>query len=142
MYSEDDKKRILDKLLPPWNMKIADLARTEGISLTSLYMWRKELGYDSQLRMAKNNMMADAATQTEQTLSSEDKFTIVMETYDMTADELHAYCRDNDLREEHVLIWRDNCLRANETSATQLAIERQELRRLQRENRRLRREQK
>ena len=90
MYSEDDKKRILDKLLPPWNMKIADLARTEGISLTSLYMWRKELGYDSQLRMAKNNMMADAATQTEQTLSSEDKFTIVMETYDMTADELHG----------------------------------------------------
>ena len=142
MYSEEDKKRILDKLLPPHNVKMADLARLEGVSLTSLYMWRKELGYDSQLKAAKRQMMNDQTSQAEQWLTSEDKLTIVMETYEMTSEELSQYCAANDLIAEHVLIWRENCLRANEQSETQLAIERQELRRLQRENRRLRREKK
>lgn len=142
MRSEEDKKRILDKLLPPHNVKMADLARLEGVSLTSLYMWRKELGYDSQLKAAKRQMLNDQTSQAEQWLTSEDKFTIVMETYEMTSEELSQYCAMNDLVPEHVLIWRENCLRANEQSETQLAIERQELRRLQRENRRLRREKK
>ena len=142
MHSEDDKKRILDKLLPPWNIKIADLARQEGISLTSLYLWRKELGYDSQLKAAKQKLQNDQTSQAEQMLSSEDKFVIVMETYDMTKDELQDYCQENELIVDHVLLWRENCIRANERSETQLAIDRQELRRLQRENRRLRRENK
>src|SRR5690625_580540 len=41
-YSEERKANILAKLLPPHNMKVADVAAQEGISLPTLYNWRKQ----------------------------------------------------------------------------------------------------
>ncbi|RJG37755.1 hypothetical protein D1Z90_19575 [Motilimonas pumila] len=39
-YSEERKQQILNKLLPPLNMTVAEVARNEGIGLQTLYNWR------------------------------------------------------------------------------------------------------
>jgi len=39
-YSEERKQQILNKLLPPSNMTIAEVSRSEGIGLQTLYNWR------------------------------------------------------------------------------------------------------
>ncbi|WP_370300581.1 transposase, partial [Rheinheimera baltica] len=39
-YSEERKQQILNKLLPPSNMTVAEVSRIEGIGLQTLYNWR------------------------------------------------------------------------------------------------------
>jgi len=40
-YSSERREALLKKLLPPFNMTVAELARQEGISEQTLYNWRK-----------------------------------------------------------------------------------------------------
>ncbi len=138
-HSKEEKQRILDRLLPPSSMKMSEVARIEGVSVTTLYLWRRELGYDDKIKCAQLKA-AEEATQTaaENWLTAEDKFLIVVDTHGMTQEELEAYCEENELIPSHVLCWRENCIRANDFGSTQLAMERQLKRQLLRENRRLR----
>ena len=140
MKTNAEKRRILDRLLPPHNCKITDLAREAGVSVTSIYLWRKEFGYDVKQREAQLRAAENMLSEAEACLTAEDKFLIVVETAEFTPEELKQYCSDNNLCAEHVLQWRENCIRANETDGTQLAFERQQTRELLRENRRMRRE--
>ena len=140
MKSNAEKRRILDLLLPPHNYKIADVAREAGVSITSIYLWRKEFGYDVKMREAQLEASQNMLSEAEACLSAEDKFLIVVETAEYTPDELKQYCSNNNLVAEHVLQWRENCIRANETDETLLSFERQQTRELIRENRRMRRE--
>lgn len=39
-YSSERKEAILNKLLPPLNMTVAEVARSEGMSEQTLYTWR------------------------------------------------------------------------------------------------------
>ena len=41
-YSEERKQVVLSKLLPPLHMTVAEVSRTEGIGLQTLYNWRDE----------------------------------------------------------------------------------------------------
>src|SRR5690606_2638372 len=41
-YSEGRKEAVLSKLLPPYSMTVAELARQEGISEPTLYTWRNK----------------------------------------------------------------------------------------------------
>lgn len=41
-YSPDRKEAMLSKLLPPYNLTVAEPARQEGISEATLYSWRKQ----------------------------------------------------------------------------------------------------
>ena len=42
-YSEERKQQILSKLLPPSNLSVAEVARTEGVGLQTLYKWRDKV---------------------------------------------------------------------------------------------------
>jgi hypothetical protein len=116
------------------------VAKEAGVSVTSIYLWRKEFGYDVKMREAQIQASQNMLSEAEACLSAEDKFLIVVETVEYTPEELKQYCSDNNLDPDHVLQWRENCIRANETDGTQLSFERQQTRELLRENRRMRRE--
>ena len=42
-YSPERKAALINKLLPPQNMSVAELSRQEGISQATLYAWRTKL---------------------------------------------------------------------------------------------------
>ena len=41
-YSIERKAAILNKLLPPSNMTVAEVAREEGVAQQTLYNWRSD----------------------------------------------------------------------------------------------------
>ncbi|MFT7387550.1 MAG: transposase-like protein, partial [Candidatus Endobugula sp.] len=41
-YSSERKAAILNKLLPPLNMAVAEVAREAGVSAQTLYNWRSK----------------------------------------------------------------------------------------------------
>ena len=41
-YSKERKEAVLKKMMPPHNRSIVDLAREEGISEATLYLWRRQ----------------------------------------------------------------------------------------------------
>ncbi|NMY75283.1 transposase, partial [Pseudomonas sp. WS 5071] len=42
-YSPERKAALLNKLLPPLNHSVAELARQEGVPEATLYAWRTKL---------------------------------------------------------------------------------------------------
>ena len=42
-YSPERKAALINKLLPPQNMSVAELSRQEGIAPATLYAWRAKL---------------------------------------------------------------------------------------------------
>ncbi|HDI59054.1 MAG TPA: hypothetical protein ENF48_01640, partial [Desulfobacteraceae bacterium] len=41
-YSKERKEAVLKKMMPPHNRSIVELAREEGISEATLYIWRRQ----------------------------------------------------------------------------------------------------
>jgi len=54
-YAPERREAVLKKMLPPHNRPIRELAREEGISEATLYLWRKQA-------RAEGRLMPDADT--------------------------------------------------------------------------------
>jgi|TARA_R110002012_G_scaffold222771_2_gene394677 transposase-like protein len=88
-YSIERKEVLLKKLLPPHNLTVAEVARQEGVSDATLYVWRQQ---------AK---LGAAAVPGEQTLTdnwpAEAKLAVVIETATLSEIELSEHCRRKGL---------------------------------------------
>ncbi|USD64080.1 IS3 family transposase [Vibrio sp. SCSIO 43136] len=100
--SAERKEAILKKLLPPYSMSVAEVAKEEGISTATLYHWRKQL-------RRSGAAVPNSNTSSEQ-WSAQTKLAIVAETYSMTENELSQYCREKGLYPEEVQGWRSECM--------------------------------
>jgi transposase-like protein len=106
-YPKELKDSIIARMLPPNNVPIPDLAKETGIPKDTLYSWRikhrdNTPGKHSAERQDSSN-----------TLTSEDKFSIVIETAGMNEIELSQYCRQKGLYPEQIAAWRTSCRHAN-----------------------------
>ena len=111
-YSKEFKDSIIARMLPPSNACIPDLARETGISRDTLYCWRiKHRNTNGSTK--KNQRAAD-------TLSSEDKFSIVIVTAGMNEVELSEYCRQKGLYPEQIASWRASCRQANASQGNKI----------------------
>jgi len=107
-YSVERRESVLKKMLPPNNVSIAALAKAEGISDATLYLWRKQARDQGRL-------MPDTDT-TANGWSSRDKFAAVMETAAMSETDVAAYCREKGIYPEQLWQWRTACEQANDWS--------------------------
>ena len=71
-YSQERKEAILNKLLPPNNMTVAEVSRLEGISSKTLYHWRDKL--------RKEGRSVPGKTLTTDDWSAEAKLAVIIET--------------------------------------------------------------
>ena len=88
-YPAKRKAAILQKMLPPNNKPIAQLAKEEGIAQGTLYSWRAAA-------RAKGQLMPDSDL-SPKGWSSADKFAAVLETAALNESELSSYCRQRGL---------------------------------------------
>mgnify|MGYP006180711313 CR=1 FL=1 len=100
-YSPERKAAILKKLLPPFNMSVAEVSRQENISSVTLYTWRKQL-------LEKGVVVPDS--QSPDQWSAEAKLAVVAETLACSEVELNEYCRKKGLFPEKVKAWKDSFL--------------------------------
>lgn len=110
-YSQERKEAILKKLLPPQNMTVAELSRSEGISSKTLYHWRDNLRKEGQPVPGK--------TLTSDDWSAEAKLAVIIETAPMSEAEISRYCRENGLFREQILEWKQDCLGGFQSSKSQ-----------------------
>jgi len=101
-YSDDRKQAILSKLLPPLNLSIAEVSRTEGIGLQTLYNWRNQAREQGQPMPSSNH--------TPDNWSSDTKLATVIETAALSESELSEYCRNKGLYVEQIKAWRASAL--------------------------------
>lgn len=107
-YSTERRESVLKKMLPPNNVSIAVLAKEEGISDATLYLWRKQAREQGRL-MPDSDSTANGWT-------SRDKFAAVMETAAMSETDVAAYCREKGIYPEQLQQWRRACEQANDWS--------------------------
>lgn len=110
-YSQERKEAIIRKMMPPLNTPISQLMKETGISDSTLYNWRKQ---------AKNEgLVVPGDGKNAEDWSSEDKFTVVLETAALSEAELAEYCRKKGLYAEQIADWKASCLSANKSKAQQ-----------------------
>ena len=119
-YSEDFKLGIIKRMMPPQSESVISLAREIGLSEAALHRWKKEA-------KAKGIAIPNGKTIPER-WSTQDKFSIVVETAKMSEIELAEYGRSKGLYIEQIQAWRDACMQANGGIAEQAS-------QLQKENR-------
>lgn len=101
-YSNERKAAILNKLLPPSNMTVAEVARKEGISEQTLYNWRT--------KAKESGLPVPGKTPTTEQWSADAKLAVVIETASLSESELSQYCREKGLYVEQIKDWKGQCL--------------------------------
>ena len=120
-YSEALKASVIQRMMPPNNVPIAELVRDTGITDATLYTWRKKV-------RAKGVPVPGDGQNPEQ-WRSEDKCAAVLEAAALNETELSEYCRKKGLFPEQIARWKQACLTANAEAVEQrkqLAEERKE----------------
>lgn len=103
-YSQQEKERMLKRMLPPENCSPSQLSIETGISKSTLSTWKTK---------ALKGEVTRNQGRPKNILSSQEKFMIVMQTYTLSEIELSKYCREKGLYSEDVKKWRLSCIEAN-----------------------------
>ena len=93
-YSAERKAAVLQKMLPPSSLSVAELVRQEGISDVTLYHWRKQA--------IASGAMSAVTKKTTEGWSAESKLAAVVETALLYEVELSQHCREKGLYPEQV----------------------------------------
>ena len=136
-YSKERKEAIINKMLPPTSMSVAELAKQENIPYGTLYTWK-------QLHIAKTQQTQ--APKTESTSASkkqwtaEQKLATIIETSTLNEQERHEYCRKNGLYSTDIESWKAVIIKGTEQNVAQVKIDKNELKKLRSENNNLKKE--
>ena len=134
-YSAERKEFILNKLLPPESMTVAEVSKQEGIPKNTLYTW---IG-----KARKSGVVVPSKKSTADNWSAETKLAVVVETTPLSESELSQYCREKGLYTEQVKQWKSDCLMGfnqskekQKTSSQQEKMDKAEINALKKELRR------
>ena len=108
-YPEELKANLIARMLPPNNVNVAEVVRDTGIPKDTLYTWRRNAQRGTPL--AQHTPSAG--------LSSQEKFSVVLETANLTEIELGEYGRRKGLFPEQIRAWRATCQQAHAPLAPQ-----------------------
>lgn len=104
-YPKEMKEAIVARLLEE-DVIVMDIHKETGIGINTLYRWRDDA-------MNKKGLSATTKYKNADKWSSQDKFTVVLETANLSEIEFSEYCREKGIYPEQVKEWRDACMNAN-----------------------------
>lgn len=135
-YAAERKASVLNKLLPPHNRPIPEIAQAEGISGATLYT---PLRWLKQAR-EEGHVVPGSGKASPESWSGEAKFAVVLETAGMNASEVGEYCRSKGLYPEQVARWKQACIAGagtgKQTGNESLKHARKQIRQLEKDLRR------
>ena len=86
---------------------VTDIQRETGVGINTLYRWRDKALNQKGLSATTKYKNADK-------WSSQDKFTVVLETANLSEIEFSEYCRNKGIYPEQVKEWKLACMNAND----------------------------
>jgi len=105
-YSEEFKEKIVQKMMPPNSMSVAQVSRETGISEPTLYTWKNK--YQSE------GKLVPADPSNPENWKGKDKLAVVIETAALNEHELSEYCRRKGLYAEQVTRWKEGAAAGND----------------------------
>ncbi len=130
-YPKEMKKAVIARMLSG-EETMTDIGRETGININTLYRWRDAA--------QKTGLSATTKYKNADRWSSRDKFTVVLETANLSEIEFSEYCRSKGIYPEQVKEWKEACMNANEnerekssTTSKELREERHQREKLERE---------
>lgn len=100
-YTKEAIAGYMARLFPPENKSLGELSIETGISRSTLSTWKKK--YEK----------GKVDTKPRRSITPNEKFLVVMETYGLSEIELSRYCREKGLYFEEVKAWISACAAAN-----------------------------
>lgn len=97
-YTEEFKSNMAAKMLPPNNVKVADLSKETGIPKDTLYEWRAKY-------RNKNNELPLPGKSVDKFTATE-KMAVINETAKLNQLELSEYCRANGIYQIQIDNWK------------------------------------
>lgn len=98
-YSAEMKASIVQKMMPPNNVPIAQIARDTGITEMTLYTWRKQ---------TKNQGISVPGNgKNPEQWKPETQLAVIIETAALNEQELAEYCRKKGLFAEQIQQWKE-----------------------------------
>ena len=131
-YPKEMKEAIVAKLLEE-DVTVMDVQRETGVGINTLYRWRDKALNEKGLSATTKYKNADK-------WSSQDKFTVVLETANLSEIEFSEYCREKGIYPEQVKEWKEACMNANDTEKEVKTKASKELREERKKNERLEKE--
>lgn len=109
IYPAEQKAALMERLLPPENAQVPQLAKATGIPQDTLYDWRR------QARRARG--LSGPAVNGRDRWRTEEKFAMVVATAALNETECAEYCRRQGVYPDQLHAWRRACEQANAGSA-------------------------
>src|SRR5512143_1165153 len=106
IYPDEQKARLIERMLPPSQTNVPRLAKETGIPRDTLYGWRRQA-------LRARGLSTPRAAGTGERWSSSKKFARVVETAALSEVEQGEYCRKRGIYPEHLQTWRRACEQAN-----------------------------
>lgn len=120
-YDKEFKESIIKKMMPPQSKRIAELSEETGITIITLYKWRREA-------IERGNLVPLDPNNPEN-WSGALKLAAVIESASMNEAELSEYCRKRGLYVEQIEEWKELAIAGNDRSRL-TSEEKAELKRL------------
>ena len=112
-YPKEMKEAVIARMLQG-DETVTDIQRDTGIGINTLYRWRDKA-------LNQNGLSATTKYKNADKWSSQDKFTVVMETANLSEIEFSEYCREKGIYPEQVKEWKEACINANDNAREALA---------------------
>lgn len=131
-YPKEMKESIIARLISG-DESVTDIQRETGVGINTLYRWRDHALNQKGLSATTKYKNADK-------WSSQDKFTVVIETANLSEIEFSEYCRNKGIYPEQVKEWKEACMNANNNEKERNAKAGKELRKERRQKEKLEKE--
>lgn len=102
-YSSEFKSAIVNKLLGPKPPSIAELSKKSGIAPATLYSWLKIATSRAPLDIPRRVKRVSNWTKKE-------KLKALLDTANMSEEQLNAYCRKNGIYAAQLEQWKDDLI--------------------------------
>lgn len=130
-YPKEMKEAVVARMLSG-EETMADINRETGINVNTLYRWRDAV--------QQTGLSATTKYKNADKWSSQDKFTVVLETANLSQIEFSEYCRNKGIYPEQVKEWKATCMNANDGEKASNTKVNKELREERREKEKLAKE--
>ena len=131
-YPKEFKEQVLKRLLPPNAESVKRVAKETGVSHQTLRNWMQEAHI--------HDLVQSLPPEPPSSISTSEKFRIVVETLSMSEDELSEYARKAGLYVTQIKEWRDICINANEADDVKKRSIQKELKAVKKENNELKKD--
>lgn len=132
-YAKERKDAIINKMLPPQNMTVPELAQLENIPLSTLYTWRTQY-------LNHHNEETASMPPSNTPRSASQKLSIIIETSPLNEQDLSEYCRKTGLFISEIDRWKADFIKNAKNQSTSNKEDKAQLKQLRTDNKSLKKE--